>query len=1434
MNKPPVILKKTSRRPFGINYFFLWLFVLCQTVLASAAVTAQGPMTRLSATRAEIVLNGVWQFQPAVAQQKQPGADWGTIQVPGSWFPQRNWLPGVIQPGTGEAWKSIGETTAAAWYERTLEIPPDWAGKEIKLTFERISTDALVLLDGNEVGKIEWPGGTVSLAAFAKPGTTQTLRLYVTATSDAMSLNYMGIGQNTAQKATLDTRGITGDVVLSCQPAGTAIAGIFIEPSVRKKKLALTVEWSGRPTAAKVPCDILVSAWPTGEKVRQWNVDLLTEGKESKVELDWPDPKLWDYKQPNLYTLSVAVKGGGVADEIKERFGFREWRIEGRTLLLNEIPFRPMPVNLGGGWNTPPGCGNYQAMGALLDLQLSRGIGLGWEWPEKFFQRGKPFYQEAVATVADEKGFPILASLDRLNEFVNDSNFKNVWSKNKERWEQINTIEWRKYRNHPSIVGWLLSGNLGPQFSDQNPRYISKAQWHSNEVTQLQCEVARFMHKLDPTRSVMFAAATWPGDIYSSMTYLNFTPLQEREEWLSEWANSGNMPYIAIEFGTPLQNSYMRGRNNFSRSGDTEPWLAEFAAIYFGPEAYKESQAYREKISGNYLGGNKFKSFNFENAMTGDPEYQAVQALFIRNTWRSWRTFNAGWVGMLSWADDFDIAPGSDSSTVSLLGEFQPGRRGVFPPNIKKRSLATNYLDAKAFTLRPGGAQLIQQGQPTLAWIAGPVEAFTAKDHNFRAGQVLKKQAAFINDTRGSLPFVGNWSIRLAGTEIASGTLSGTIAPGTSQLVPFEAALPASANSLPADGEILLTASIGTFTNKDTFPFQVFPTGSQSRLASPSNILLADPAKKTTDWLAALGVPTKPWDGKPAPGAVLIVGRQALSGDLQDKPALPDMEAFVAAGGRVLVMSQDADWLRQKIGFRVTHHSTRRMWPVQGDDGLMAGVSVASLRDWAGSSTMQEAKPSYPLNEFPTYGWRWGQRGVLGAAVIEKPHFTGWRPLFESEFDLQYAPAMELDYGRGRITWCSLDLEDQSAADPAAEKISRNLLKHVAEAPLLPRSRKTIYVGGESGAKLLESIGLKFESKPTLDAAASLAIIAPDAALTPQSLWAYVQNGGRVFFLGQPRADTNYFGARPVLAKNFCGSLNPPAGPEFSGLSVSDLHLKANVDWPVLSGEGQPNFRRLADGMLGLRRAGKGLAIWAQLGPDLLQNGKSEFPEYLRFTRWRQCRAICQMLANLGAVFQADSRVFRPHSDQILLAGSWQVQITQELPLVDGKNKHADPGISEKAKSLITGTGEGWTRFDLPGFYPAFDQVCGEALWKREVVIPADWVGQIVEMDIPAIKSYDTVFWNGQPIGATSKTSQKEDPWNLPRKYTVPASLIRAGTNSITIRQFAPDQQGGVFGRREYFVLKLISNSNNPAPLYHPDYRDEFDTGDEPYRYFRW
>ena len=99
---------------------------------------------------------------------------------------------------------------------------------------------------------------------------------------------------------------------------------------------------------------------------------------------------------------------------------------------------------------------------------------------------------------------------------------------------------------------------------------------------------------------------------------------------------------------------------------------------------------------------------------------------------------------------------------------------------------------------------------------------------------------------------------------------------------------------------------------------------------------------------------------------------------------------------------------------------------------------------------------------------------------------------------------------------------------------------------------------------------------------------------------------------------------------SFHGSLDVPEWPEARGLSRSDLRWRTDAPEAYLIGSGAEIG---ADGMLARKVIGKGVLIYRQLDPDRFD---ADVNTYFRFTRWRQMRALCQVLANLGARFEAD------------------------------------------------------------------------------------------------------------------------------------------------------------------------------------------------------
>ncbi len=1057
-----------------------------------------------NAQRSQIPLDGIWRFIPAAEATTQPAKlGWGYIKVPGSWQNSRGKSSDFLALGGGPLWDLYdGARVARAWYQRSVPIPAEWQGRAISLRFDRVCTDAMVYVNGTQCGTVAWPWGSVDITRAATPGKTADIRVLVLASADADKVGtfWQNALSTTVSysSAGLKARGLTGSVFLESRSSAAQVTDVFVRTSTRKKDISLDVELTGVKQAGRVQfvADMLGAK---GAVEKSFTADAAVEAKETQtVTVSWPwaDPRLWDVNQPNLYTLRLKATGAGVDDAYNQEFGFREFWVEGRKFFLNgsEIHLRQQCFYYG----APPQVGDdFSEFG---DPRVDT--------------RGDASDARPELEHADHVGYLAAVYALNANKYMMDSSGKMVWEKNQPRALERAAVWMRHYRNHPSVVMWIAGMNFFNSAVDADPRHVGRGGWDLSSQRWQRLMVAGkemfdAIRKLDPTRVYYSHAGAYTGDVYSMNCYLDLLPLQEREDWLSAWAKTGDMPITMTEFGTPMDCTFRRGRDGFGSNITSEPLLTEYAAIYFGAGAYAaEEPKYRQFLHDLFRSGILYQSS--ENRLDEYADMHKIQDLFRTNTWRSWRT--AGLPGGLrtwSWIQD----------------------------------------------------ELKEVNEPTLAWIAGPAEGYTAKDHHFAAGQKIDKQIVLINDTRQPQDFTAAWTAAVGGKEVGKGMEQGNLAVSEIRFIPFQVIAPAEEAGGKADGQITLSASIGATKHQDTFMFRVFGEDLPGR----GEIAVVDPDGMTGKMLANLGYTTRAWNGAAAP--LVVVGRNAL----KDDPAVAArLEPYVRAGGRALICEQDPEWMTQALGWRVCPKVSRRVFPMHSP--ITTGIDADDLRDWTGSSTLIAAYPDYVVGTYvkgnegdqPYAGWHWGNGGGITSAAIEKPHRSGWRPLLECEFDLAYTPLMELDYGQGRLIVCTLDLEDHVAQDPAARRLAGRVVDYALHSPLSPRVSEVMYLGGAAGAAWLDRIGVSYQRSETLDTGAGLLLVGPDATIDTAALSAYLEKGGKAFFLPCAQPDGRLGATLKRTPADFAGSLSPPEWTEARGLSASDL--PGAPTWTLLPG----------------------------------------------------------------------------------------------------------------------------------------------------------------------------------------------------------------------------------------------------------------------------
>jgi hypothetical protein len=132
---------------------------------------------------------------------------------------------------------------------------------------------------------------------------------------------------------------------------------------------------------------------------------------------------------------------------------------------------------------------------------------------------------------------------------------------------------------------------------------------------------------------------------------------------------------------------------------------------------------------------------------------------------------------------------------------------------------------------------------------------------------------------------------------------------------------------------------------------------------------------------------------------------------------------------------------------------------------------------------------------------------------------------------------------------------------------------------------------------------------------------------------------------------------------------------------------------------------------------------------------------------------------------------------------------------------------------------------------PDWSDKDGEIVYRKIIYVPASLVGEELLFHLNVVDDYDEVYINGKLIGKTG--IEKEPVWNYNRTYSIPAGVLKEGANVMAIRVFDTYGGGGIMPslKKREIVLKVPKKL---PQLYHHDYIDDFEMGDDPFRYFRW
>jgi len=427
---------------------FAALFISLAAISVGAA-----PDIATTGTRSTISLNGEWEAL-AISGFKfaypPPNDGWQQEKVPNEGArlvecPNGPYIVHMNEMLTPDGKDFRRHDKIACWFRRTFDAPASLpTGQRAVLHFEGMSFRSLTWLNGKQIGdcvlgQVPQDYDVSNLLKYGQPN------LLVVGVAGRESIIDLPSKSFIAPADGAGT-GIWGDVSLQIVPK-TMISDVFIKTSVREKRIDLETTVFNKSDRSRT---LQLSGYvvdDSGELQTSFAAQSVNVAPNASAVItlkkDWLAPRLWAPVHPILYTAHLSLRESNQSiDEITQRFGFREFWIQGRDFYLNgaktTLLRNSFLTSLG---NKPE------------RVEQEMHVVLGRPYNSIRLHRG--FNNSAVLDAADKLGFMTLPELS-WNSCAADYDMANT-----EKWLP-NVLEYERkfikmHRNRPSIVIWNLT-----------------------------------------------------------------------------------------------------------------------------------------------------------------------------------------------------------------------------------------------------------------------------------------------------------------------------------------------------------------------------------------------------------------------------------------------------------------------------------------------------------------------------------------------------------------------------------------------------------------------------------------------------------------------------------------------------------------------------------------------------------------------------------------------------------------------------------------------------------------------------------------------------------------------------------------------------------------------------------------------------------------
>ncbi len=407
-------------------------------------------------------------------------------------------------------------------YRRTIEA---WDDSLHRLIFHSVHHWARIYVNGRPLGEHRW--GNTRFEIDFRPETTGCLDLVVLVDN---RFDFPRVPIHFAGYDWYQYGGITRPVEL--QRLGENWLNRMLVETLdhARRQVRIVIRYGSRRGAESMPLRLLLDE----REVASETVTLAAGGGTIERLLELPEAECWSPEAPNLYLLRAELGD----DDLTERIGIRQVRVEGRQLLLNDEPLRLLGVCR---HEAHPQFGGALPESLMLsDLQQIQELGCN------YVRAGHYTCDARFIDLCDEAGILVWAEANSwglLEPELKDADIVEAVRGNIR--EMVD-----EQRNHPSIIIWGLLNECASELASSRPAYETLV----NEYRQL-----------DGSRPIAFAsnrvlredACLDLSDIiaindYPGWYHVSIEEIGKRVDAVYEWLDGlglGDRPIIHSEIG---------------------------------------------------------------------------------------------------------------------------------------------------------------------------------------------------------------------------------------------------------------------------------------------------------------------------------------------------------------------------------------------------------------------------------------------------------------------------------------------------------------------------------------------------------------------------------------------------------------------------------------------------------------------------------------------------------------------------------------------------------------------------------------------------------------------------------------------------------------------------------------------------------------------